>query len=431
MRSNELTGRVVLAAAVVGCLCAAAPGGLEAELTVTNTTGEDKTDWPVFLTVYKAFGGNLPVERMDPLGFHVLDAAGRELPHMLRRLPPDVSIGNDEIVFVVPELAAGASVKLRLTNTAAPGKTVPIDLAGSPHNLLSGGGFETIADGAPDGFTATAKDGAKLVLDRDEPRAGKACLRIDLPSRSSAALRSAGPIPFKKDGRYHFSIWAKCRNVAHNGYGFAGGGTVKFNPPALRGRGELRLRGDRPWFCYQFEPGGSDRWGVPHMASQSEAPTVKARGREAPAEIWAQAGGKAHLVISFSQQSQPFLKGDGGGTVWLDEALLFEQPTVQVDRRKPLAAATSRGAFVYARPVNSPRWGPFAHEAADKLEAFAMRGERRQVRFGIYAAADLGEVRVEVSPLTDGAGRLGPECLDLELNNHYIEPYRPQPLQAG
>ncbi len=414
---NRLTATIILLA------CSAAAAQFEAGVTLTNTTGEDKADWPVFLTVYKVFGGNLPVARIDPKGFHVLDAAGNELPHMLRRLPPDVSCGNDEIVFVVPKLAAGGSMKLRVTNSAAPGKTAAIDLAGSGHNLLAGGGFEKLADGGPEGFTATVKGGAKLARDARERRAGRGCLRIDMPVRSSVTLKTK-PIQFKKDGRYHFSIWAKCRNVAYNGYGFWGaGGTVKFDPPALRRRAELRLRGDREWFCYQFEPGGSDPWGVGDQSSWAQTATVRRRGSQSPAEIWSKTGGQAHLAIAFRQDAQPFLAGDKGGTAWLDEALLFEQPTVRVDRRKPLAMVGG-GAFVYARPVNSPRWGPFAHEAAGKIEAFAMRGERRQVRFGIYAAQVLDYVTVGCSPLAGPGGKLGPQCLDLELNNHYIEPYR-------
>jgi len=98
---NRLVATIILLA------CSVAAAQFEADVTLTNTTGEEKTDWPVFLTVYKVFGGNLPVARIEAKGFHVLDAAGRELPHMLRRLPPDVSCGNDEIVFVVPKLAAG------------------------------------------------------------------------------------------------------------------------------------------------------------------------------------------------------------------------------------------------------------------------------------------------------------------------------------
>ncbi len=416
----------------LACAAGAAAGEFDAAVTIENRTGQDKTDWPVFLTVYKVFGGNLPIERINPRGFHVYDAAGNELPHMLRRLPPDVSCGNDEIVFLVPKLAAGASMKLRVTNDALPGKTARMDLAGNLNNLLGGGGFEKITDGAPAGFTAAVKGAAALALDAKQARAGRACLRIDLPAGSSASLRSARPIPFKKDGRYRFSIWARCRNVAYNGYGFRGaGGSVKFDPPAFRGRSELRLRGDRPWFCYQFEPGGSDPWGVPDESGRTLPEQVRGGRGTAPAAIWAKAAGKAHLAITFAQHAQPFLKGDKGGTAWLDEALLFEQPTVRVDRRKPLAGVTARGAVVFARPVNSPRWGPFAHEAATKIEAFAMRGERRQVRFGIYAAEDLANVTVHPSPLVGPAGRLGPEHLDLELNNHYIEPYRQQQLKAG
>jgi len=425
--------RTLLAATALAMASSAVAAGLDADVTITNTTGRERTNWPVFLTVFKVFGGNLPVERINPKGFHVLDGAGNELPHMLRRLPPQISSGNDEIVFIVPRLAAGASLKVRVTNTASPGKAATIKLAGNPNNLLSGGAFEALSDHAPAGFGATVKGGAKLTIDTAQRRAGRGCLRIDLPARSSVVLRSAKPIRFAKDGRYRFSLWAKCKNVAYNGYGFWGaGGSVTFDPPALRGRSELRLRGDRAWFCYQFDPGPADAWGVPDQASRAQAATVRKGRNRVPAAVWAKAGGKAHLVLSFRQDPQPFLAGDKRGTVWLDEALLFAQPAIRVDRRKALPAAAD-GAFVYARPVNSPRWGPFAHEAVKSIETFAMRGQRQQVRFGVCAPSGraLEKVTVSLSPLVAPAGRLGPERLELELNNHYVEPYRPQPVKAG
>jgi len=232
---------------VVAGLCASAWGqGFEAHVRIENRTGQDKTDWPVFLTVWKVFGPNLPPGRLNPRGFHVFGPDGSEVPHMLRRLPPDFSLGNDEIVFLVPALPAGASLSYRITNTRAPGKTVRLDLAGNPNNLLPNSGFEKGEAGAPAGWRITARKGAKVSLDARQKRSGRRALLLTLPINSSATVRTDRPIRFRKGQRYHFSIWARSENVAYNGYGFWNSGvSIRFEPAALRGRASLTVRGDR------------------------------------------------------------------------------------------------------------------------------------------------------------------------------------------
>jgi hypothetical protein len=94
---------------------------LAATVTIQNNTGATKTNWPVFLTVWKVFGGNLALSSLNPQGFHVFDSGGVELPYMLRAIPPDFSLGNDEIVFVVPTIASGPA-----RTTASPTAQPPV-----------------------------------------------------------------------------------------------------------------------------------------------------------------------------------------------------------------------------------------------------------------------------------------------------------------
>ena len=429
-RAAELAAAAVFATVWPICLAPAAEADLHASVTITNRTGEDKAHWPVFLTAYKVFGGNLPATTLDPRRFRIYDRSGRQLRRAIRNMPPEASAGNDEIVLLVPRLADGESIRLRVRYADAPARPMAVDLVGNPSNLLPNGGFEADRGGAPAGYVADVR-GAKVGLDTEVKHSGRRSLRLTLPVGSAATVKSARPIQFKKDAHYHFSIWAKSDNVAYNGWGFWGGGAaVKFAPAALRGRSRLTLRGTRPWYCYRFDPGGHDAWGVPDSTSRAQTETVRKGHRHLPAELWAKAGGQARLVIAAKQLDQPFLTGKRTGTVWLDEALLFEQPVIAIDRQSGPDHNGSDVAKVFTRPVNTPRWRRFRHEAAGRLEAFAMPGERRQVRFGLEPGHEIENVRVEVSALKAPAGALGRERLDLEILGPRVEPYRPLPKLA-
>ena len=194
MKANPPLHSAAVAAAIVACLAAAAPAQFAAEVTLTNATGQDKADWPVFLTVYKVFGGNLPAGALNVKGFHVIDPSGQELPHLLRPMPPETCTSSDEIVFVVAKMPAGASMTFRLTNDETAGKAAAIDLAGNPNNLLPNGGFEAGADGEAPGYAVTAAGGAALAYDAAEKRSGRRSLRLDLPAGGSCTLKTAKPV---------------------------------------------------------------------------------------------------------------------------------------------------------------------------------------------------------------------------------------------
>ncbi len=425
-------GRLLTIAAMLVCAGSAAAAEFEAALRLQNATGEQKTNWPVFLTVCKVFGGNLKLDQLNAAGFHVFDGSGREVPHMLRPIPPDFSLGNDEIVFAIPKIAAGEALGFRVTNTAAFGKTAEIDLIGNPNNLLPNGGFEAGEGPVAAGYVLASDKGVKISYDAKVKRSGGRSLLLTFPVGTAGTLRTAEPVSFRKEGLYHFSMWGRCENVAYNGWGFWGAGfSARFEPTAFRGRESLTLRGDRDWHCCRFDSGGSDAWAVPLESACGQSEKVRKGPDEVPADIWAKAEGKAYFVLGGFQQGQPFLKGEKTGKVWIDDVLLFEQPVVTVDRAAPLARAARGGAVVFARPVNLPRWGAFAHEAAEKLEAFAMPGERRQIRFGVYAAEPLEGLECSCSELTGPGGRLD-KAVELETLGYYVEQLKlPAKLERG
>lgn len=410
---------------ILGCGTSALSADLEADITLDNRTGSDNSNWPIILTVYKLFGPDLNAKAIDSQCFHVFDAGGHELPHMVRPIPPQVSPGNDQIVFLVPKMRAGESLKFRVTHTKAKGLTQPIDLTANPNNLLPNGGFETIAKGSPAGYEVTPGRNVEVTADTAVVHSGRQSLQLTIPVGSTVRLETEQPIRLRKDGHYHFSFWARTENVAYTGWGFwNNGGTVAFQPAAFRGRDSIALRGTRDWYCYTFDPGGRDDWGVPDMTSTAQAETVKKDGKDVPADLW-QKGARTTLAIKVHQANQPFLKDDKTGRVWLDEVLLFEQPVINVDRSGPLARIAKDGAVVFTRPVNMPRMGAFAHEAAERVEAFAMPGERREVRIGIQAMKNLQDVRLDVAPLL-GPGSKG-KALEVEVESlgDFVEPYKP------
>lgn len=377
-----------------------------AEVTLRNLTGAAQTDWPVFLTVWEVFGPNMDPDRLDPEGFHVFDAAGTEAPHMLRPMPPDFSLGNDEIVFVVPAIAAGESRTYRVTNTSVPGDTTTIDLIDNPHNMMPNAGLEDFAGGLPAGYTVTAASGASLGQDTSVKHSGDSSLQITYLLGGSMTLKSSSTIPITGGGDYHFSAWVKTDNLAYTGYGFwNSGGSMRFENPAFTGADEVLLRDSRQWYCYRFDSGGEDAWGVPEMTSRGAATR------------------NVRFVLSAIQKNEPILLPPGTGTIWLDEVLLYRQPEITVNRQETLEQASENGALIFARPVNMPLTRAGAQEATDALNAFAMRGERRQVRFGVQAVGALSNVAVSVSDLTGPGGTIGAAYLDLERLANYVTDY--------
>ena len=368
-----------------------------ADVQLQNLTGSPKTDWPVFLSVWKVFGGNLDMDALNPSGFHVYDSTGAEVPHMLRAVPPDFSLGNHEIVFVVPQMAAGETLDYRVTNTPVAGLTITIDLANDPNNLLPNGGFESFSGGLPTGYYQASNNGVAISQDTTEVVSGSSSLLMTFPVGRAATIRTISSVPIRSNGQYHFSIWARTENVAYNGYGFWGcGGRILFEQQAFDGRVELELRDNREWYSYRFEDGPADSWGVPAMGPQGAA--------------------DRNVVLSLGgyQQNQPFLEGNRTGRIWFDEALLFEQPAVTVDRATALARIHTGEAVVFARPVNMPRYNAFAHEAVTEFDAYAMRGERRRIRFGVHAMETLYSLSVSAGALSGPGLTLQGDDLELE-----------------
>lgn len=417
--------RILLSFVLILTCGTTAVADLAAEIQLENRTGSDKRNWPVILTVYKVFGANLDPKTVNGEGFHVLDAEGKEIPHMIRQIPPDFSIGNDEIVFIVPKMRVGERLKFRVTNTAATSRTQPIDLAGNANNLLGNGGFETIAKGSPDSYEVEAGRNVEVAADASIKYSGTQSLRLTIPVGSAVSLRTGQPVRFRKDSRYHFSFWARTENVAYTGWGFWNdGATVGFEPAAFRGRDSIPLRGTRDWYCYCFEPGDRDDWGVPAMTCPPQAETVSKDGKDTAADLW-QKDGRSVLTIKARQANQPFLKEDKTGRIWLDEMLLFEQPAITVERSRPLERVARNGTVLFGRPVSMPRMGAFAHEATDKIETFAMPGERRQIRVGICAIGDLQDVCLDVSPLLCPDAKVLSLKPEVESLGEYVEPYKP------
>ena len=393
---------------------------LAAAVTLTNTTGVAQADWPVFLTVWQTFGPDMDPALLTPDGFHVFDADGTPLRATIRRVPPEFTLGSDEIVFILPSLAAGASRTVRVINVETPGCTDVIDLAGDPHNLIANGGFESFAGSVPTGYTVLSNSGASVQADTSVVHSGSRSLKLTFPVGREATLQTASQIQIVWGRPYHFSVWARTENLAYTGYGFSNsGGSIRFESNAFTGTSSIPLRDTRDWFCYQFDAGGQDDWGMPTPTStgagSSLHPTRNVR-----------------FVFGAEQPDEPFLTGNKTGTIWLDEALLMPQPVIAVDWQTPLEREAQAGAVVFARPVNQPLGKAFAHEAVDALDAFAMRGERRQVRFGVHAVEALADVEVEVSDLTGPAGTIPADRLELESLGDYVSAYAPiASLPAG
>ncbi len=390
-----------------------------ADIEIENNTGQAKTNWPVFLVVWKLFGGNFNPNDIHREGFRVFDAAGTEIPHMLRQMPPDFSTGNDEIVFIVPAMAAGEKRSYFIINTAQAGLTQEIDLAGNANNLLPNGGFETDTGGVPTGYALTSGSASNISYDTLVKRQGARSMKLTYPVESTLKLRTASRINFQYDRRYHFSLWARSQNMSYTGYGFNNcgfwtqfdqiyyqylPGKYEWRYPFV-GRGQLTLRDNREWFCYRFDAGGQDGWAVPGMGPQGYAT------------------GQSYFYLNGYQRSEPFVAGAKTGTIWLDEALLFEQPVVTVDRKTILKRTAKDGALIFSRPVNMPRYRAFRHEAVTKLSGFAMQGERRQFRFGVHATRTLHNLQVQALDLTGPGGTIPALDLDIEKLGDFVTPY--------
>jgi hypothetical protein len=404
------------AVAAAGLFCAASAGLADYDVRVDlkNVSGETKTDWPVILRVYTVLGRNLPAGSVGADGFHVHDPSGREVPHMIEKLPPYDVPGNDEIVFVVPKAEPGEVLRYRIGNMARPSaKRGRIDVVGSAHNLIADGGFESGGR-----FIVQPEE-----IDRDVARSGKASLRISADNRS-ITRKHDGPIKLRQGSWYYFGVWSKTRNVCRFGYQAGGAAHFRFTRPdpekgtpgAAFSGGVTPQCSTRDWLKCTFESGVDD-WGMDRYH--------------------AQALGDSAAVEFILQQRRHFYMQDGRtrGTWWLDDAVLMEQPEVRVRHDLAVQEHLKDGIFLFARPPSMPlgrlderkkgrpEWCamPYAHERLVSLEKSALRGQRVSFCIGVYHTRPVNRA----SCCVQGGGlvlsRQGPEGRVIELGAIPVE----------
>jgi len=406
---------------------------------IENTTPEAKANWPVIMTVYKVFGRNLPAGTINPDGYHVYDEDGKEIPHAIESLPPHDQQGNNELIFLVRRIDKGQTLRYRITNTAEKSSMRrPMNVAISTHNLIPNPSFEK----AGAGRTAIAGwelDGRR---DRAAKRFGSFSARLRGTRRQRMHL--ARKIPLHKGSRYYFGIWGKTHEVSRYGMHTGLGGHIALTGFDSGWRGILRdgkgvaqtdaagniiakgidertrrklqqsLDSKRAaWIfpqCYTRDwckslplMQGFTDWGLPEMCMTASAE-------------------EADITLTLDQRPQFTRPADQAGTWWLDDAVLIEQPKVTVRFDKLLAPHVRDGVFAFTRPTNlnlgfckdlSTKYCsmPYPRERADRLDRFALKGQRAVLMLGVYHTRPLGEVRVTVA---DGS-LTGPDGAKLPL----------------
>jgi len=378
------------------------------QVDLKNVSGEAKTNWPVVLRVYAVFGRNLDMRQLS-YSYRVVDAAGKAVPHAVERIPPLKIRGNDEIIFVIPKIAAGQTLSYRIA-TVGGGLAQPatIDVVASPHNLLVNGGFEKISAGAPANFTAPAK------ADTQVKHAGRASLMLTADNQT-VSTAYAKKIPLHKGSWYYFGVWSRTRAVARFGYQARGGGHFRFvgkADPAKKSASAfsgsaMKQCSTRHWLKVTFE-GGIDDWGMDRYHAQSVSDEV--------------------TVQFVLQQRRHFYmeKGKTRGTWWLDDAVLMEQPEVTVRHDLALKPLIKNGMFVFTRPPSMPlgridekkrgrkEWAgmPYAHERIGSLDRAAVRGQRVSFCIGVYHTREIKDVEVRAGALSAGGAKVPVELIE-------------------
>ena len=374
---------VLVLALTAGCGAAA---GYDVRVDLKNLSGEVKTNWPVILRVYTVLGRNLTPAGVNRKGFHVYDPAGREVPHALEAIPPYDQIGNDEIVFVVPKMQPGQTLSYRITNTSAnSSKRSKIDVVDSPYNLLANGGFEKADAGRPAGFAAPAR------LDAKVKHAGKSSLLLTADNQE-ARTRCAKRVKLHKGSWYYFGVWSKTDNVSR--FGYQAGNAAHFRIVATaadpkdpsKTREVNALAGSIPGQCSTREwlkatiEGGVDAWGMDRYAAKAT---------------------QAQATVEFVLQQRKHFYMEAGktrGRWWLDDAVLMEQPEVNVRFDLALKPLVDNGLFLFTRPPSMPlgwvdegkrrrhQWAamPYPHEKLTSLDKFALKGQRVSYCIGVY-----------------------------------------------
>jgi hypothetical protein len=416
---NRLALAAMLAA-ICGAAYAQAPlPDYNVHVEIQNTTPEKKTNWPVIMTVYKIFGRDLPAQTLNPDGYHVYNEKNDEVEYMIEGIPPYDQQGNNEIVWIIPEIDKGQKLTYRVTNTAkASTKSKHFDIVNNPHNLIANGGFENLGmEGLPAGWEGAAE------LDKSVKRSGGSSMRLRGTSKREARL--AGKIPLHKGSRYYFGVWGKTHEVSRHGIhtsegahfvltgfdsGFRGlwkderGNVVpesQLSSSAKAAMAESRAGTPfaqcytRDWAKTHFDVKSYTGWGLPDMCVRAAADT-------------------ADLTMILDQRPQFVRSPYQPGTWWLDDAVLMEQPEVTVRFDQLLEPHMKDGVFVFARPTsmnlgfempgdrrtNEYCSMPYPREEAVKLDRFALKGQRAVFLLGVYHTRPLGSFMVR---LKDGA----------------------------
>ena len=444
MIRSQTTGRPRLfhtaALALLWAACAGIPPAAAAPLSdydvavdIQNTSPEKKTQWPVIMTVYKVFGRNLPAGSLNPAGYHVYDEKGREIPHMIESIRPADQQGNNEIVFIVPSIDKGQTLRYRITNTAkASGKQQRLDVVGSSHNLIANAGFEQAGKAKDQSVSGWETDGR---LDAEVKRSGASAVRLRGTRRQ--ALRYAGKIALHKGSPYYFGVWGKTQDVSRHGIHTSRGGYATLTGFNSGWRGIFTdSRGQRltDWDGKIIKTGLDERtkrnlkrnfdisraaWIFPQCYTRDwfkMLPLVRNfTPWGLPEMCMTAAADEAKLILTLDQRPQFVRPANRPGTWWLDDAVLMEQPKVNVRFDELLAPHVKDDLFVLARPTHMPLGYclersnpycamPYPREHADRLDRFGLKGQRVVYCLGVYHTKPLQKVQVTV----EGGALAGP-----------------------
>lgn len=395
----------------------------DVKVEIENTSGEEKTDWPVILGVLQVLGRNLPAGSVNPEGFHVFNEKGEEIEHAIEKIPPLDEPGNDEIIFIIPKMAAGAKVTYRITNTSKAGKKATIDYVSSAHNLIKNGACEKGTDKGVEGWSGKAK------LDQGEKRSGKASLLLQGTRR--VEIKCTSELALHKGSRYYFGLWGKTQNVSRHALYRAQGGCFKVSgfdngytttyeryakdPKKLAGKKRAGISAQcatRDWAKTRFGTYLRSDWGIGERCALASAE-------------------KGTLAIRLDQRRQFFMpKNKAEGKWWIDDIVLIEQPKIIVRHDELLKPQVKDGLFVFNMPSNTyignpvpkrgPLYGtkPFPREKLEKLDRYGLQGQRQTYVIGVYHTRPIKDLQVKVK---DGALK-GPGGASLALTEIEFEP---------
>lgn len=416
--------------------CSAYAADWSVEATLSNPYDHDLEETPVFVRIADIFGQSMDVTKLSRSGFRIRNENGKDVPYYYRVMPPAFSLATDELVFLLPTLAKGASTRYTFSNSSTQNtRQQTFDMArfvSHKANLIPNAGFEKGSEGW---------HGGKIVS--DTRHGGGKALLLEAMGKSRTEAACSKILTLNKKGRYYINVFAKSENVARYGHRFQNlGGRIGFSNGAFRGRSSV-VQDTRDWYPYRpefsgffFKPGYSGEdgyepaWQMRAMHSVPNGETNK--GKQSPI---AKAGYKTQLKISLPQDRLYYLDNSKPGRIWIDDILVFEQPKIVFDYFKTLTDAKLENEFVYQRPINqlcghpdfSMTARPFPWEQVASIKLSATRGERKAFCVGIALPRGGKQVTVEMSELT-GPGKLDPRARDIE---YLIHPWHEMAAKAG